>query len=357
MSAPMPAHTWPEVLSALIAGQDLEQETAEWAMGEIFGGDATPVQVAGFLIALRAKGETVAELHGLADVMLRHAHRIEVPGETIDIVGTGGDRHNTVNISTMSAIVLAASGLTLVKHGNRAASSASGSADVLEALGVALTLTPAQVAEVAHRAGVTFCFAQSFHPAMRHAAGARRELGVATAFNMLGPLTNPAQPRYAAVGVADARVAPLIAGVFAARGRPAVVVRGGDGLDEVTLSTHTDVWWVQHGEVFTLEVTPEELGLARAPLEALRGGDAAHNAAVARRVLSGGTGPVRDAVLANTAVALALAETAGGPALTREGIVAAMRRGIDRAAQVIDSGAATTKLSEWAQVSSEIAQS
>ena len=160
----MPAHTWPEVLSALIAGQDLEQETAEWAMGEIFGGDATPVQVAGFLIALRAKGETVAELHGLADVMLRHAHRIEVPGETIDIVGTGGDRHNTVNISTMSAIVLAASGLTLVKHGNRAASSASGSADVLEALGVALTLTPAQVAEVAHRAGVTFCFAQSFHP-------------------------------------------------------------------------------------------------------------------------------------------------------------------------------------------------
>ena len=174
---------------------------------------------------------------------------------------------------------------------------------------------------------------------------------------MLGPLTNPAQPRYAAVGVADARVAPLIAGVFAARGRPAVVVRGGDGLDEVTLSTHTDVWWVQHGEVFTLEVTPEELGLARAPLEALRGGDAAHNAAVARRVLTGGTGPVRDAVLANTAVALALAETAGGPALTREGIVAAMRRGIDRAAQVIDSGAATTKLSEWAQVSSEIAQS
>ena len=177
------------------------------------------MQLAGFLVGLRAKGESVEELRGIADVMLEHAHRIEVPGPTIDIVGTGGDRMHSVNISTMAAIVIASTGLRVVKHGNRAASSSSGSADVLEALGVSLALPPAQVAEVAEQAGITFCFAPAFHPSMRHAAVARRDLGVGTAFNALGPLTNPAQPTYAAVGVADQRIAPLIAGVFAGRGR------------------------------------------------------------------------------------------------------------------------------------------
>lgn len=244
--------TWPDLLTLLVAGTDLTLEQAQWAMNEVMSGEATPIQLAGFLMALRVKGESVAEIRGLADVMLGHANRIEVPGPTIDIVGTGGDRQNTVNISTMSAIVIAASGLRLVKHGNRAASSNSGSADVLEALGVDLTLAPEQVRQVALDAGITFCFANAFHPAMRHAAPARSGLGVATAFNLLGPLTNPAQPTWTAVGVADPRYAPIIAGVFASRGTDAAVFRGQDGLDELTLSTDSDIWWVRHGAITEL---------------------------------------------------------------------------------------------------------
>ncbi|MCA0336541.1 MAG: anthranilate phosphoribosyltransferase [Actinobacteria bacterium] len=347
--AASPSTTWPELLTRLLAGRDLTQDEAAWAMAEIMGGEATPVQVAGFLVALRAKGETVEELHGLADVMLDHALRIEVAGETIDIVGTGGDRHNSVNISTMSGIVLAGAGLTLVKHGNRAASSASGSADVLEALGVSLSLTPSAVAEVAAEAGITFCFAQAFHPAMRHAAVARRELGVGTAFNMLGPLTNPGQPVYAAVGVADPRLAPLIAGVFAARERDAVVFRGRDGLDELTLSDASDVWWVRDGAVRAHVITPEAVGLERAPLAALRGGDAAHNADVARDVLGGARGPVRDAVLMNAGAALALA--ARSEVVDDDSLAAAVREGIRRAAEVIDSGLAAAALDRWIAIS------
>lgn len=348
-----PAPTWPELLTRLIARRDLTRDESSWAMGEIMSGDATPVQVAGFLMALRSKGETVAELHGLADVMLAHAHRIEVAGETIDIVGTGGDRHNSVNISTMSGIVLAGAGLTLVKHGNRAASSSSGSADVLEALGVSLGLPPADVAAVAREAGITFCFAQAFHPAMRHAATARRELGVGTAFNMLGPLTNPGQPRYAAVGVADPRVAPLIAGVFAARGRDAVVFRGRDGLDELTLSDASDVWWVTGGVVTPLILRPEDVGLERAPLGALRGGDAQHNAQVVRDVLAGAPGPSRDAVLLNAGAALALA--AGAQVVDEESLATAVSQGAERAAEAIDSGRAAEVLARWVDVSARLA--
>ena len=250
MTTPTPAgFTWPDLLAALLRREDLTTEQAGWAMAEVMSGEASPVQLAGFLVGLRAKGESVEELRGIADVMLEHAHRIEVAGETIDVVGTGGDRLHSVNISTMTAIVVAATGLRVVKHGNRSASSSTGSADVLESLGVSLTLTPPQVAEVAGRAGITFCFANAFHPSMRHAAVTRRDLGVGTAFNALGPLTNPAQPTYAAVGVADARIAPLIAGVFAGRGRAASVFRGDDGLDELTLATTSTIWWVRDGEV------------------------------------------------------------------------------------------------------------
>ena len=279
MSTPAPATpTWPDLLAALLRGEDLPADDARWAMTQVMSGEATPVQLAGFLVALRAKGETSAEVRGLADVMLEHAHRIEVPGPSIDIVGTGGDRMHSVNISTMASVVVAATGLRVVKHGNRAASSSSGSADVLEALGVSLTLTPAQVARVADDAGITFCFAGAFHPSMRHAAVTRRDLGVGTAFNLLGPLTNPAQPTYAAVGVADLRTAPIIAGVFAGRGRPAAVFRGDDGLDELTLATTSTVWWVRDGAVDVVSIDPDDLGLVRSPVEALRGGEAAHNA-------------------------------------------------------------------------------
>src|SRR5450759_1545895 len=265
------AMTWPTIFTSLLSQQDLGATESGWAMDQIMSGDASPAQVAGFLMALRAKGETVEEMRGLADMMLAHSSRIEVAGTTLDIVGTGGDRAHTVNISTMASIVAAASGVRVVKHGNRAASSSSGSADVLEALGINLTLPTTDVAAVVETAGITFCFAQQFHPAMRHAASARRDLGIATAFNFLGPLTNPAQPTYAAVGVADARMAPLIAGVFAGRGKDAAVFRGDDGLDELTISTTSTVWWVRHGTIREYVLDPASVGLERHPLETLRG--------------------------------------------------------------------------------------
>ncbi|WP_299445219.1 anthranilate phosphoribosyltransferase [uncultured Phycicoccus sp.] len=346
--------TWPDLLSALLRGEDLPTDAARWAMDRTMTGEASPVQLAGFLVALRAKGETVEELRGLADVMLEHAHRIEVPGPSTDIVGTGGDRMHSVNISTMASVVVASTGLRVVKHGNRASSSSSGSADVLEELGVALTLTPEQVAEVGASVGITFCFANAFHPAMRHAAVARRELAVGTAFNALGPLTNPGQPTYAAVGVADARLAPLIAGVFAGRGRPAAVFRGDDGLDELTLATTSTVWWVAGGEVTELSVAPGDVGVREAPVEALRGGDAAFNAEVARRVFAGEAGPVRDAVVLNAGMALAVASGLGG-APTRDALVAALGAGVRRAEEALDAGSAAELLDRWARTTRELA--
>ena len=340
-----PSSSWPTILSDLIAGRDLERAAAEWAMGQIMSGEATPVQVAGFLIGLRAKGESVDEMRGLAEQMLEHARRIEVSEPSLDIVGTGGDRAHTVNISTMASIVVAASGVLLVKHGNRAASSSSGSADVLEALGVNLSLTPERVAELAHEVGITFCFAQTFHPSMRHAAVARRDLGVGTAFNFLGPLTNPAQPTYAAVGCADARMAPLLAGVFASRGKDAAVFRGEDGLDEVTVSTTTRVWWVRQGTVSERLLDPTRVGLGLQPVEALRGGDAAHNAGVVRSIFAGEAGAVRDAVLLNAGLALMLTRRDSGP--DDEAFHHDLRAAMDVAAETIDSGAATELVERW----------
>ncbi len=339
-------HTWPDVLTLLLAGTDLDGERAAWAMDQIMAGDATPAQVAGFLIALRAKGETVEEMRGIADRMLAHATRIEVAGPSLDIVGTGGDRAHTVNISTMAAMVCAAAGVTVVKHGNRAASSSCGSADVLEALGIDLTLPPERVRDLADEVGITFCFAMVFHPSFRHAGAARRELGVPTAFNFLGPLTNPAQPTYAAVGIADARMAPLVAGVFASRGRDAAVLRGDDGLDELTLSTTSSVWWVRDGAVAAHRLDPERLGLALQPTSALRGGDAAFNAAVVRDVFAGQRGAVRDAVVLNAGLALALTHTDRGPSTAD--LEAGVRAGMDRAEAAIDSGAAARLVDTWA---------
>lgn len=341
-------HTWPEVLNTLLDNEDLSLDQTSWAMDQIMTGNATPSQLAGFLVALRAKGETVVELRGLADVMVQHAVPITVGGETLDIVGTGGDRAHTVNISTMSSIVCAGAGAKIVKHGNRAASSSSGAADVMEALGVRLDLTPAQVERVAEEAGITFCFAQTFHPSFRHAGATRKEMGITTAFNVLGPLTNPAHPRYRAVGVADPRIAPLVAGVFAERGQNAAVFRGDDGLDELTLSTTSTAWWVKDGEISRHTIDPVALGLEQAPLEALRGGDGAHNAEVVRQVMDGATGPVRDAVLLNSGIALAVvASKSAGRFGVDASIEDALRRGIDAARESIDSGAAKAALGRW----------
>lgn len=346
-------HTWPSVLTTLLSGTDLSSDQTSWAMRQMMSGDAAPAQIAGFLVALRAKGETVTELGALADVMLEHALPIEVQGPTLDIVGTGGDMAGTVNISTMSSICIAASGVRVVKHGNRASSSKSGSADVLEALGVTLSLPADQVAQVADRAGITFCFAQTFHPSFRHTAAPRRDLGIGTALNVLGPMTNPSRPTYSVVGVADERVAPLMAGVFAQRGTDALVFRGDDGLDELTVADGSHVWWVAGGEVSDLHVTPEALGLERSPLDSLRGGDAEFNAEVARRLLAGETGAVRDAVVLNAGAAVALAQS--GPGSPADPI-AAIRAGMDIVEEALDSGRVAEQLARWVDATRAAAQ-
>ncbi len=336
---------WPGLLGRLLAGRDLDAADTAWVMDRVLSAEATPAQLAGFLVALRAKGETAAEVAGLADAMLAHARRVVVPWPAVDIVGTGGDQAHTVNISTMAAIVVAAAGVRVVKHGNRAASSACGAADLLEELGVVIDLPPDEVARCVAEVGIGFCFAPVFHPAMRHTAGLRGELGVPTAMNVLGPLTNPAQPPAALVGCADPRLAPVLAEVFAGRGMSVLVVRGDDGLDELTTTTTSTVWVAGGGEVRTETLDPAALGLPAASPADLRGGDAAVNAAACRSLLAGDRGPVRDAVLLNAAGALAAFE--GPPVDLAETIVAATRR----AASAVDSGAAAGLLERWAALS------
>ncbi|MFE4408659.1 anthranilate phosphoribosyltransferase [Streptomyces sp. NPDC056821] len=337
--------SWPGLLNGLLDGRDLTADETAWAMDLIMRGEATDAQIAGFVVALRAKGETVEEITGLVRTMYEHANVIEVPGATVDIVGTGGDGAKTVNISTMSSIVVAGTGASVVKHGNRAASSASGASDVLEKLGVNLELTPRRVAEVAQEAGITFCFAIKFHPALRHAGAARGQLAIRTVFNVLGPLTNPARVRAQAVGVADPRMAPVVAGVFAERGHSSLVFRGDDGLDELTTTATSQVWIVRDGTVTQERFDPRDVGIELVPVEALRGGDASYNAEVARRVLDGEKGPVRDAVLLNSAAALVALRP--GPGTLAEQI----RAGMDRAAESIDSGSAKRTLERWVTVS------
>jgi anthranilate phosphoribosyltransferase len=344
------ASSWPDLFAALTSGRDLTVAQTAWAMSEIMSGAASTPKVAAFLIGLKTKGESVAELTGLADTMLAHAVRIEVPGRTLDIVGTGGDRSHTVNISTMSALVIAGAGITVVKHGNRAASSSSGSADVLEALGIRLDHPPARVAELATEVGITFCFAQVFHPSFRHTAAARTELGIGTAFNFLGPLTNPAQPGSAAIGVADPRMAPLMAGVLAQRGVRAMVFRGEDGLDEIAPTGPTRIWEVRDGAVTESVIDwSDELGVERITVESLRGAKAPYNAEVARRLLDGQTGPVRETVVLNTAAALVADGTLPG---TAEGtLVDRLRAGTAHARASLDSGAAADVLARWREAS------
>ncbi|WP_406140573.1 anthranilate phosphoribosyltransferase [Streptomyces sp. NBC_01089] len=339
------AHSWPGVLDSLLRGVDQSADATAWAMDRIMSGEATDAQIAGFAVALRAKGETVAEISGLVRAMYAHARLIDVPGPSVDIVGTGGDGANTVNISTMSSIVVAGTGAKVVKHGNRAASSQSGASDVLEKLGVNLQLTPERVVEVAAEAGITYCFAVKFHPALRYVAAARKELGIRTTFNFLGPLTNPAKVRAQATGVSDARMAPIVAGVLAERGSSALVFRGDDGLDELTTTATSRVWTVADGAVREEPFDPRDVGIGLVPVEALRGGDSSYNADVARRLLAGEAGPVRDAVLLNSAAALVALDP--GPGSLDERIAA----GIARAADAIDSGAAARALERWVAAS------
>ncbi|NHC44879.1 anthranilate phosphoribosyltransferase [Motilibacter aurantiacus] len=350
--SPASSRTWPNLLHALLRGEALSADDTAWAMDQVMQGAATPVEIAGFAVALRAKGETPEEVSGLVSAMLTHAQRTAVPGAAVDTCGTGGDRAHTVNISTMSAVVVAAAGGRVVKHGNRAASSRSGSADLLEALGVVVDLKPEAIPACVEEAGIAFCFAPLFHPALRHASVTRRELGVATIFNFLGPLANPAQPAAQAVGVADARMAGVMASVLAARGTSALVFRGEDGLDELTVTGPSRVWEVRGGAVQECTVTPEALGVSRAPAEALRGEDATYNAKVAQRVLGGETGPVRDAVVLNAAAALVALDAVGAEPTAP--LQERLKAGVVRAGAAIDSGAAGTTLDRWAAVSQRL---
>ncbi|GAA1387984.1 anthranilate phosphoribosyltransferase [Luteococcus peritonei] len=295
---------WPDLLTRLVEGEDLTSAQTAWVMDEILAGNASGVQIAGFAVALRSKGETVDEIQGMAQAMTARATAVDLDPESVDIVGSGGDRANTVNVSTMAAITAAGAGARVVKHGNRAASSMCGTADCLEALGVRLEVAPQDQARVLEQANIAFLFAPLYHPSLRFAAAPRKELGIQTTFNFLGPLTNPARPRAQAIGIAHPRMAELVAGVLAARGSRGLVFHGSDGLDELTTTTTSQVWMISDGRVERTELDPQQLGLQPARPEDLVGGAPEHNARVAREVFEGRTGPVRDIVLANAAAAL-----------------------------------------------------
>ena len=331
---------WPRVLSLLVAHEALSSDESAEAMRQIMAGEATPGQIGAFLMALRTKGETVDEIEGLARTMLAFANPVRAPAPVVDVVGTGGDRSGTFNISTVSAIVVAGAGVPVAKHGNRAASSRCGSADVLEALGVRIDLDAAGVERCLAEAGIAFLFAPVFHPAMGNAGPVRRELRVPTVFNFLGPLTNPARPFAQLVGVSDERMLPLMAEVLARRGTRAKLFRGHDGLDELTTTGPSRVLDVLDGRVDEATLDPSELGLARARPEDLAGGDPEASAEIARGVLGGEPGPRRDVVLLNAGAALEVA-----------GRAASLAEGIQIAAASIDSGDAADALRRFVEVS------
>lgn len=347
--------TWPVVLRALVAGTDLTAEQASWAMRAILSGEATDAQIGGFAMALRAKGETPVEVESFVSVMLEHARLVEHEFIALDVVGTGGDQSHSVNISTMSALVAAAAGARIIKHGNRAASSSTGTADVLEELGLTLALEPEQVAQSAREAGIGFCFAPLHHPALRNAAQARRDLGVPTLFNILGPLANPGLAECALVGCADAARAPVVADVLHRRGVKAIVVRGDDGLDEISTVTTTSVWDATGDEVVRGTLDPRELGIAPVDYALLVGGDRVRNAELLRKTLSGAeihdddaerVRAIRDVVALNAAAALVAYDAAtGGPVMGT--LTERIANRLPAAEQVLRSGAALEVLRRW----------
>ncbi|MBF4573474.1 anthranilate phosphoribosyltransferase [Herbiconiux sp. VKM Ac-1786] len=339
--------TWPSMIARLLTGRDLSISQATWSMDRIMLGEVTEAQLAGFLVALRAKGETVDEIVGFRDAILDHALPLEVDPFALDIVGTGGDSYGSVNVSTMASIVAAASGVPVIKHGNKAASSLSGSSDVLRALGIDLELEPERVAAVLLETGISFAYAAKFHPGFKNAGAVRAELGVPTVFNFLGPLCNPARAEASAVGVAHLDRVPLITGVFQTRGATALVFRGDDGLDELTTTGHSHIWEVSRGSVKEHDLNPRDLGIRTSTIDELRGGDAEHNAEIVRRTLAGDAGPVRDMVLLNAAAGLVAFELASDPAEVDRAMVERLAEKMAIAATAIDTGAATQKLDDW----------
>lgn len=346
-------HSWPATLTALLAGGNLSVAEAAVLMSEIVEGNASDAQLAAFLIALRSKGETVDEVIGFRDAILEHALSLEVNSRALDIVGTGGDQHKTVNISTTASIVAAACGVPVIKHGNRAASSASGSSDVLAMLGINLKLEPASVARVFNEVGLSFAFAAAFHPGFRHAARARAEIGVPTIFNILGPLCNPARPLASAVGVAAVERVPLIVGVFQSRDANALVFRGDNGLDELSTCGHSRIWEVSRGRVNEHDFDPRDVGIELATLDDIRGGTPEENARTVRETLAGNEGPVRDIVALNAAAGLVAFDLIDHPESVDIPLIERVGHKLSIVREAIDSGAAQSKLEHWARASQQ----
>ncbi|MEY3734593.1 MAG: anthranilate phosphoribosyltransferase [Actinomycetota bacterium] len=359
------APTWGTVLERLSAGLDLDADSARWAVEQIMSGRADSEDVKAFLLGLQAKGATADEVAGAADAMRAAALSVEVPGILLDVVGTGGDSSGSVNFSTMAAIVAAACGATVVKHGNRAASSKSGTADVLEELGLAIDLAPDAIASCARELGIAFAFAQVLHPAMKYAAPIRRELGVPTIFNILGPLTNPARPVAGLIGCADERMAPVMAEVFAERGDRVLVVRGDNGWDEISPYGGTQVWDTTRGGVTQERLEAADLGMGGIAPGALAGGDAVTNAEVCRAAfglprlhpdleLPSDIDAVRAVVVANAAAALAAhsaAVAAAAGEYVQGSLLGRVKAHLVDARAAVESGAAGDLLRRWADTS------
>lgn len=340
--------TWPNILTSLIEGRDLSVSAADWAMGEFMTGGASPAQMGAFLVALQQKGVTVDEIVGFRDAILAEALDVPLPATSLDIVGTGGDRFGTVNISTMASVIAAATGVPVVKHGNRAASSKSGSSDVLSALGVVLALEPEQLLRSFEESGIAFVHAAKFLPGFRHVSPVRAELGIQTVFNYLGPLCNPVRPDATAAGVADASKAPLFADLFRFRGATALVFRGDEGLDELTTTGHSHIWEVSRGSLAEHDLDPRDLGIPRARIDDLLGGTPDENAEVARRVFAGETGPVRDIALLNAAAGIVTFNLLANPDEFERPVLERLSEALDLAAKAVDSGAAQQKIDAWA---------
>ena len=340
---------WDIHISRLNSGLDLDSEDVQWCMNQILIGEADKEVIKEFLLALKEKGETSEEVGALVAQMYQHCGPISIGERAVDTVGTGGDGAHTINISTTAAIIAAAAGVKVVKHGNRAASSKSGSADLLEALGININLDGVGVEKTFKEIGIGFCFAPVFHPAMRYAAPARKELGIPTVFNILGPMANPAKPQAAAIGVANDRMHLVMAQVLANRGVDGFVFRGDDGLDEITLATTTSVLSIGVGEISSDLIDPQDFDIQRAPISALVGGDATENARITMAIFAGEKGAPRDAVVLNAAAAIAAYDARFDLNLHER-----MSLGVLRAIEAIDSGASTRLVAQWAGLTQKL---
>jgi anthranilate phosphoribosyltransferase len=340
---------WQEYISVLDSGRDLSVESVQWCMNEILTGQSSDETIKRFLLSLKAKGETPEEISALVSQMYKYASPITITERAVDTVGTGGDGANTINISTTAAIIAAAAGVKVMKHGNRAASSKSGSADLLESLGININLDGKAVETTFSKLGIGFCFAPIFHPAMRFAAAARKELGIPTVFNILGPLANPAQPKAAAIGVANKEMLPVMAQVLAEKGVDGFVFRGDDGIDEITLATTTTVLNLSDGKISSEKFDPSDLKIPRAPISDLRGGDGAHNAGITSAIFDGEYGAPRDAVLLNAAAAIAAYD-----ARFDLNLMERITLGLERATKAVDSGAAKELVRQWVTLSQQL---